>query len=86
MYKVILKKQAEKYYKKVSHNTALKLKERFIQLQENPRNINSKELKGELQGLWRSRIGSLRIVYSIDETNKIVNVSLISPRGDVYKK
>ena len=86
MYKVILKKQAEKYYNKVSNNIALKLKERFTQMMKNPIDINSKQLKGELQGYWRSRLGSLRIIYSIDESNKTINIALISSRGDVYKK
>jgi len=48
-------------------------------------NIDIKELKGKLQGLYRIRKGDLRIIfrYYKDEIH-IVNIEKIDFRGDVY--
>jgi mRNA interferase RelE/StbE len=35
--------------------------------------------------LWRMRIGDYRVVYSIDDTQKTVEVLRIRHRKDVYK-
>lgn len=85
-YKVVLKKNAEKYYLKTDKKQTKKLDVAFSDMEENPRGINSKKLKGVLTGLWRYRVGSLRLIYEIIDSEKQVNVILILPRGDVYKK
>ena len=87
MYKVILKKQATKYYQKVNIKMAKLLDLVFSELEETPhKGPNIKSLQGKLKGLWRYRLKGLRIVYEIIENDKEVNVILIMPRGDVYKK
>lgn len=43
----------------------------------------------KLQGydnLYRKRVGNIRILYSIKETLKIINIENIDNRGDVYKR
>lgn len=87
MYKVVLKKQAEKYYQKIDIKIAKLLDLVFGELETTPhKGSNIKKLQGELKGLWRYRLRNLRIVYEIIEKNKIVNIVMIMPRGDVYKK
>ncbi len=44
-----------------------------------------KRLHGRLEGLYRFRVGSLRIIYSVDEKNREIEVLTIDDRGDVYK-
>ena len=41
-------------------------------------------LRRELTGLWAARRGSYRIVYEIDQHNRVVNVVRIDHRADVY--
>jgi len=84
-YEVILQKQPEKYFLKVPKNIAERIRDRLVQLETDPFGSYTKMLKGELYGKWRTRVGSLRIVYTVDEGLKKVNVLLIAPRGDVYK-
>jgi mRNA interferase RelE/StbE len=43
-----------------------------------------KRLTGELEGLYRFRIGRLRIFYIIDIENKTVIITNIDSRGDAY--
>ncbi len=43
-----------------------------------------KPLKGEYKGLWRFRIGDIRIIYEVDEVHQTINVIAIDNRGNVY--
>ena len=47
---------------------------------------NIKPLTSDLQGSYRLRIGNIRIIYSIDDSVKIVYIEVIGFRGDVYKR
>jgi|YelNatPaOPRAMG01_1025707.scaffolds.fasta_scaffold311996_1 mRNA interferase RelE/StbE len=83
-FKIILSKEADKYYKKVDISTAKRLDKCFEQLEKNPVwGINIRPLKGE-RGKYRYRVGSLRIIFGVDLDNRVVMVYLILPRGDVY--
>jgi mRNA interferase RelE/StbE len=41
-------------------------------------------LRGELEGLLRSRVGSYRIIYKIDEEKHLVILIDVGPRRSVY--
>ncbi len=45
----------------------------------------SKALHGRLAGMRSSRVGAYRILYYVDDEVRIVDVTDIGPRGDVYK-
>ncbi len=45
---------------------------------------NLKPLKGELRGLWRLRVGSLRAIFALDSGN--VRVIAVVKREDAYRK
>ncbi len=45
---------------------------------------NIKKLKGYNPDTWRYRIGKLRVFYSIDPKQKIVNILTIDFRKDAY--
>lgn len=36
--------------------------------------------------LFRLRVGTIRVIYSIDEEMKIINIENIGNRGDIYKR
>ena len=42
-------------------------------------------MRGEFEGTRRARLGSLRILFLVDDEVHIVDVTEIGPRGDVYK-
>ena len=86
MYKVLLQSQPEKYYRKANPKIAQKLAVCFENLENDPFGINTKALSGIHKGRRRCRIGSLRVVYEVDQDSQIVHVIAILPRGDVYKK
>ena len=82
--KIILHKQAEKYFNRLDSGTKERIKEGIKGLTENPPAGNIKELKGEFQGLKRLQIGKLRIIYAAD--GNLIKITNILPRGDVYKR
>jgi mRNA interferase RelE/StbE len=41
-----------------------------------------KKLKGTI--FYRLRVGSLRIVFEIDHSEKIISIQTIDNRGDIY--
>jgi mRNA interferase RelE/StbE len=48
-------------------------------------NADIRKLKGEWKGFYRLKIGQIRVIFSIDDKNKILKVHEIGFRGDVYK-
>lgn len=83
-YRVLLSRQARRYYGMTEADTARRLNDVFEILESNPRPDHSKPLKGDLRGHWRIRVGSLRIIYLINEDSKELRIIKIAPRGDVY--
>lgn len=87
MYRIEFARKAAKFYKRVDAVTVRRLNSIFKRLEENPFSLpNMKHLQAELSGSYRIRMGNIRIVYSINDIDKIVYIEVIGFRGDVYKK
>ena len=43
-----------------------------------------KPLKGKYKGLWRYRVGQIRIIYDVDKEKRTIRIVAIDNRGDVY--
>jgi mRNA interferase RelE/StbE len=61
-----------------------KFEKLILGLYDNPRPHNSKKLSGAASK-WRIRAGDYRILYEIDEPNKVVSVYRIARRKEVYR-
>jgi mRNA interferase RelE/StbE len=57
---------------------------RINALATDPRPVGSEKLEGD-GNKYRVRQGNYRIVYSIDDRNKIVVITKIGDRKDVYR-
>ncbi|CAB1084408.1 hypothetical protein D1AOALGA4SA_11932 [Olavius algarvensis Delta 1 endosymbiont] len=87
MYEIKFSRKAAKFYQKVDTTTVRRLNAALSILAEDPFSHHSiKRLSGELKGSYRIRIGGIRIIYSVDDSQKIVYIEVIGFRGDVYKK
>ena len=53
-------------------------------LTDDPRPPGVIKLKGQ-KNLWRLRVGDYRVVYSINDAAKVVDVSVIRHRREVYR-
>ena len=83
MYEIILKKQAEKFLKKLdTHNQELIIK-KLKQLKLNPK--LGKPLQANLTGLWRLRIDKYRAIYQIRNQELVISVLGIGHRKNIYE-
>ena len=84
MYDVHLARRAQRYYRRVDRVTAQRLDECFEDLKRDP--FGSTRIR-PLQGYpnaFRYRVGGLRVLYTVDQSFRIVTVNSIRPRGDAY--
>jgi mRNA interferase RelE/StbE len=83
-YQIKFKSSAAKEFRKLSSQIKERIREAVDQLAENPRPSGVVKLRGE-DRLFRIRIGDYRIVYEIDDSAKLVRVTRIRHRKDVYR-
>jgi mRNA interferase RelE/StbE len=62
----------------------VKIIEKAESLSEEPYPVGCKKLSGTIENLWRVRIGNYRIIYLVEEKIKIIKVTKIGHRKDVY--
>ncbi|MGB9847069.1 MAG: type II toxin-antitoxin system RelE family toxin [Desulfotomaculales bacterium] len=86
-YEVVLSRRAATYLSRLDRPTKLTIVEHLRRLEVNPDDpgLNIRPLRGR-PGELRLRVGSYRIIYTIDEAARRILVITIRPRGDAYKK
>ena len=84
LYEIVFTRSARKELEILNYKIVLQILKKIENLSLNPRPSGSKKLKGE-KDLWRVRVGDYRVIYSIDDSEKLVDVSVIRHRKDVYR-
>jgi mRNA interferase RelE/StbE len=85
MYKLLLSREAQRFYQRAAKPDAAKLARCFAALERDPRSGNNvKPLKGQFTGSYRYRVGDLRVVYTINDPAATVFVITIANRRDAY--
>jgi mRNA interferase RelE/StbE len=84
-YDVVLTASAEKELSKLSGQLVARIVPRLESLSSNPRPPGCKKLQGGDRE-WRIRVGDYRVVYTIDDTKLLVEVTRIRHRGEVYER
>ncbi|MGK7950847.1 MAG: type II toxin-antitoxin system RelE/ParE family toxin [Xenococcaceae cyanobacterium] len=83
-YQIKFKSSAAKEFRKLDSQIKERIREAVDRLTENPRPSGVVKLKGD-DRLFRIRIGEYRIVYEIDDSAKLVRVTRVRHRKDVYR-
>lgn len=83
MYKLKIKKSAERDLKRLPKPLFIRLNQQILALRQEPRPSGVRKLQGKLEG-WRVRVGDYRIVYQIDDADQIVTIVRVRHRRDVY--
>lgn len=83
MYQIKLDKRVEKELDTIPDKIFDKIKKVISSLKDNPRPLGVKKLTN--QEHWRIRVGEYRILYEIDDKEKIIAIFKIKHRKDVYK-
>lgn len=82
MYKIVIKKIAKKFIDKLPRNEKIRIIKAIEKL---PNGDDIKKLKGH-DNLLRLRVGSYRIIYTVDNGKLTIYVIEVGNRGDVYNK
>jgi mRNA interferase RelE/StbE len=86
LYKIILHKRVTKFINSRSTKDKQRIKEKFLQLQNNPYPTNSQLDSKKITNHYgyRLRIGSYRFIYDIVDDELIIYIENGDNRGDIY--
>jgi len=83
VYRVELRRSVQKSLEKIQSQERSNIITALLELEKNPRPRGVEKVRGT--ELWRIREGDYRIVYSIDDFEKVITVVKIGHRRDVYR-
>jgi len=81
--KILITKKATKELDKIPDSLAKKIVDNILTLKTNPLPLNSKKLQNH--DSFRLRIGSFRVIYSINKSKKEITVLRIADRKTIYR-
>jgi mRNA interferase RelE/StbE len=83
-YAVEIKPSARKELEALPDHVLSRVLRKIESLSDNPRPAGCKKLKG-YKDLWRIRVSDWRVVYIIDDAVRVVSVTRIAHRREVYE-
>ncbi|HPT62446.1 MAG TPA: type II toxin-antitoxin system RelE/ParE family toxin [Bacillota bacterium] len=84
-FKVRLSRRAEGYLRRTDRNTQKRIAAAIENIRQNPiRGLHIRPLEGR-ESEYRYYLGNLRIVYTVHPEERLIDITSIGPRGDIYK-
>ena len=83
-YAVTFARSARKELEVLPHQLADRVLAKIETLAVEPRPVGSLKLHGG-RNHWRVRVGDYRVVYSVNDSTRVVDISIIRHRRDVYR-
>jgi mRNA interferase RelE/StbE len=83
-YRVVFARSARRELEGLEATVARRIISRVEMLTTEPRPRGCVKLQGAAD-LWRIRIGDYRVVYSIDDSARPVDIRVVRHRSDVYR-
>jgi mRNA interferase RelE/StbE len=83
-YSVQFDRSAEKELDRLETTLINRVLPKIRLLAENPRPVGCKKLQID-QNLWRIRVGDIRVVYSINDSSRVVTINRIKFRREAYR-
>jgi len=84
MYEIEFVASAAKEFRSLETQIKQRIALEIDRLRENPRPRGARKLKGH-ERLYRIRVGSYRVVYEVDDRARVVLVTRIRHRREVYR-
>jgi mRNA interferase RelE/StbE len=85
MYEIDIKPSARKELRKLSVSLASLIVKKIDSLGRDPRPVGCKKLVNNKDEFWRVRVGDYRILYTIDDAIRIVDIHHVGNRREIYK-
>ena len=83
-YELVLEHRAEKDLKKLEPTLFKLIIAEIKDLSGNPHPYNSKKITGSKND-WRLKIGDYRVLYEIDNKNRVIKIMKVKHRREVYR-
>ena len=86
MYKILIEKKAAKFLSRLDAKSYRIVSNaiRKLSLFHEAKNLDLKPLKGKFENMVRLRIGSRRVLFTVNEVKKEIKIWIIEDRGDIY--
>ena len=78
------KRDLKRIKKTVARELLLRLDERIQSLENDPRPAGCEPYQG-MVGAYRIRVGDYRIIYAVDDSDRVVKIGRVRDRKDVYR-
>lgn len=85
-YLVVFESRALKQLYSFPKDMLARLRQKTNELEQNPRPAGAIKLTGNFQGGYRIRVGSVRVLYSVDDKERTVRIFDVEPRDKAYEK
>ena len=83
-YSLEIKQSAQRELDALRDPLFARIDRKILALSGNPRPAGCKKLKG-YKDQWRIRVGDWRVLYIIDDATKLVSITAIAHRREVYE-
>jgi mRNA interferase RelE/StbE len=85
-YIVVLSSESKAFFESATSQLQKKLDRCFDRLKIEPYyHPNIKSLKGRLSGYYRYRLGDYRVIYEVNQSDRVVIIVLIGHRARIYE-
>ncbi|MBI2197444.1 MAG: type II toxin-antitoxin system RelE/ParE family toxin [Candidatus Rokubacteria bacterium] len=83
-YQITFSRSARRELEALDARLVARLWARILGLSDDARPPGCRKLRGE-ERLWRIRVGEYRVLYSVDDGAKVVDVVAVRHRRDAYR-
>ena len=83
-YTITFASSARRELEKMERATAHRILNKIAELSNEPRPAGCRKLQGG-GGLWRLRVGDYRVIYSVNDDQRVVDVAAVRHRREVYR-
>jgi mRNA interferase RelE/StbE len=83
-YAVTFARSARREFESLSVAVVGRILPRIENLASIPRPTGCRKLSGE-QDLWRLRVGDYRVIYSVDDSRRVIDIVAVRNRKDAYR-
>ncbi len=83
-YRITFARSARKELERLSSRVVQRIFPKIEALANIPRPEGCRKLVGE-ENLWRIRVGEYRVIYSIDDNEKVIDIVAVRHRSEAYR-
>ena len=78
-------RRVEKEMTSLPHQMRKRVIQAIRKLSKDPRPHGARKLSGEMRGAWRIRVGDYRVLYDIDDDQRLVIILAVLHRREAYR-